>query len=267
MTRQLPLLLSVVMLSAAPAEDFIRHGDSAFEQGDYATALACYERAEERSVDPGHVAFNKATALYRLGRYREAELHYRYCLSDASDFRRARVLHDLGDALVQQSQGSDAELLQQAIRSYEQCLAEPSTNEELAASARANLDLAKQLLQQSKAKPKPNDPDAEPGDHKPTPKDKRPASQRNGGDPKPGVKPSTENGKQPADRSQMPIVTDETSPGRGNLPPIPDADDLQPLSPEDTAALLQREAQRIARERREQQQRSISAPSRRVMDW
>jgi hypothetical protein len=53
----------------------------------------------------------------------------------------------------------------------------------------------------------------------------------------------------------------------GNLPPIPDQDELAPLSPEDTAAYLRRVAARVARERREHKQHLAPKAPPGVPDW
>src|SRR5262245_43565913 len=89
--------LALTLVSAAPGpdvEDLVRQGNEAFAQKDYAAAVKFYEQAEERTPDPGLVAFNKAAALFRLERYREAELSYQRCLEDgeAPETRRARAL-------------------------------------------------------------------------------------------------------------------------------------------------------------------------------
>src|SRR5262245_39430200 len=111
-------LLALALVSATPAGDplqLVRQGNAAFERGDYPAALRFYEQAEPLITDPGLVASNKAAALYRLERYRDAELHYRYCLSDTTGQRRAEVLYDLANCLVQQEQGRSAKLLSDAI--------------------------------------------------------------------------------------------------------------------------------------------------------
>src|SRR3954449_9586733 len=58
---------TVALLGAAPAvpSDPLRQGNDAFERQDYARAIEDYTQAEEQAADPGAVAFNKATALYR----------------------------------------------------------------------------------------------------------------------------------------------------------------------------------------------------------
>src|SRR5206468_3004640 len=78
-------LVALLQLGAFLQEgDWIRQGNAAFARDDLDKALAFYEKAEDATADPGLVAFNKAAVLYRLKRYREAELHYRRCLDDDS---------------------------------------------------------------------------------------------------------------------------------------------------------------------------------------
>ena len=122
--RATPVLLGVAGLftlgwSATPTpDDFVRQGNAAFERQDYQAAVDLYARAEERTTDPGLVAFNKATACYRVGRFAEAAAGYRRCLEDeqAPPERRARAFYDLGNALVKQSGDASAALLAQAVR-------------------------------------------------------------------------------------------------------------------------------------------------------
>src|SRR5271156_4871 len=101
------VLLAVALVSAAPADradDELRQGNLAFERGDYDGAMRHYEQAEIEITDPGLVAFNEAAALYRLGQYAEAAEHYLRARDDAIGPRRARLLYDLGNCLVQQAQ-------------------------------------------------------------------------------------------------------------------------------------------------------------------
>src|SRR5262249_18825115 len=55
--------------------------------------------------------------------------------------------------------------------------------------------------------------------------------------------------------------------GKGDLPPVPDEDDLANLTPEDVAEHLKQAAARIAREQRENRQRLVAAPYRNLLDW
>jgi tetratricopeptide (TPR) repeat protein len=251
--------------------ELIRQGNVAFAHADYEGALHFYELAGQRTGDPGLVAFNRAAAYYRLGRYREAELDYRRCLEDdaAEPSRRARALYDLGNCLMQQAQGRDAALLEQAVQAYEGCLGFPPDDGNLRADAQHNLELAKLLWLKAKAS---NPPNSNEPSGSTDPKHKDPGSKKNV-DPKTAMGDPSQAGKDKgklvsdkAPNGQKAIETKETVPGRGNLPPIPDADALQPLSPEDTAVHLDRIAERILRERREFRRGSgIVAPH--VKDW
>jgi hypothetical protein len=57
------------------------------------------------------------------------------------------------------------------------------------------------------------------------------------------------------------------SPGAGNLPLIPDQNELTPLSAADTAAYLDQIANRILRERAEHRRRHVTKPPAHVKDW
>src|SRR5262249_34392419 len=114
---------TTLLLAASPfsdAEDLLHQGNTAFARGDYETALGYYRQAEGQIADPGLLAFNEAAALYKLGRYREAEIHYWLARQDAAGERLARVLYDLGNAVFQQASSKDVPLLQRAIGFYEE---------------------------------------------------------------------------------------------------------------------------------------------------
>ena len=57
------------------------------------------------------------------------------------------------------------------------------------------------------------------------------------------------------------------APGEGNLPAVPDRDEMVPLPPEDAAAHLQQAAGRVLREQREHRTRSLKGPVPGVKDW
>jgi hypothetical protein len=229
------------------------------------------------------VAFNKAAALYRLaaqpdndGRraalYREAEQSYRRCLEDADGPRQAQTLYGLGNSLLQQGGERGADVLREAVRCYERCRAHPDVASvpDLADDARFNLELAKLLLLQAPAgnPNKPNDPNTSenPMDKDPPKPDnpKGPAEQGNNT----GQKPVGVGERVKPEPGTTPIKTDEMTPGEGQvLPPVPDKDEPVALSPEDAREHLLRAAQRVVRERREHQLRSVKPPARDVKDW
>jgi Ca-activated chloride channel family protein len=263
-------LLAVGLISAVPAktvEDLVYQGNAAFERGDFATAVDYYTRAETRVVDPGLVALNKAAALYRLGRYREAELSYQCCREDASGDRLVRVLYDLGNAIVQQAQDRDAKHLAEAIGYYEECLQRGGHDSDLAEDVRFNLKLAQALLARAKtAKDQPTSDNPNSSESS-NPRD-RANDGRSAGNLFPGAPDARGRERALADRSGDPATSNQPpAPGVGNLPAIPDQDDLAPLSSQDTTAYLDQVAARVARERKEHRQRLPSTAARAEKDW
>jgi len=268
--------LAMAAVAAAPVlrpDDLVRQGNAAFARGDFAGAVELYARAEERTLDPGLVAFNEAAALYQLGRYRDAELHLRRCQEDAGGSRHARVLYNLGNCLVQQARGRNSQRLRQAIRNYEQCLELEDIEPELAADARHNLEVARLLLQQAKSsRDNQSDSSEEQGGATPQPEDQR-------NDVKPGgdqAMTTLPNGtdkagqavNQAGERNPAPSKTGQPPPpGKGNLPPIPDEDELTEMSPEDAALHLKQAAARIVQDSRAYRERAVPAPPANVLDW
>jgi Ca-activated chloride channel family protein len=261
--------LAVLLLAVAagpPPEDRLRRGNGAFEAEHFDDAVEEYTRAEERATDPGLVAFNKAAALFRLGRYREAELHYRRCLDDATGSRRARALYDLGNCLLQQARDRDARLLEQAVACYRVCRRAPGADLPLRADAAHNLELARLLWLKARVNGAEESPRSD--------EDNGQAAQKNqdeGGPSETGGDPNDPKGAQPGKGKQA--AEDRgggertmPTPGRGNLPTLPDADELVPLPPEDTAAYLDRLVERIRWERRKHWRTAVPAVPN-VKDW
>lgn len=255
--------LTALLLAATPEltpEDYVRQGNAAFERADYEEAVKLYNHAEERITNPGLVAYNKATALYHLRDFRGAEVHYRRCLEDATDGRRAAMLYNLGNCLLQESRGDNADQLKKAMACYDLCMKQEGAPDQVRADARHNLELAKLLW----FKARQNRPNKEPGTNpdepkEPPPDPKKPTEEKKtpsgNPDPGPNENPMAKGQPQPDPHDQRtPLPTKEAPPpGSGNLPPIPDKGELPPMSPEDAAAHLQRAAERILRERRQHQ--------------
>jgi len=142
------VFIAVALVSAAPLtrpDELLRRGNAAFRQDEHEAAVELYTRAEEWVTDPGLVAFNKAAALYRLGRFREAELHYRRCREDAAGARRAKLHYDLANCLVQRAGEHDAEALAEAIHLYDECRRDPNADASLTDDAQHNIEIAKLL--------------------------------------------------------------------------------------------------------------------------
>lgn len=261
------------LIGAAPnadPEEQVRQGNAAFARGEYDSAVKLYASAEGRITDPGLVAFNTATALYRLGRYPSAEWHFRLCLQDATGPRRARVLYGLGNCLVHTAGERNVEALGEAIRCYDQCLQVEDLDPDLAADARHNLELAKLLWARARSSTPEKDPDKANGADSSS---KPPPQQLNSKTGRPELVPGTPShaGDRTAvtpEPGHQPLRTNEPpAPGTGNLPPVPDHQPLTALAPEDTAAHLRRATAQILGERREHQQQSVKPPARGVKDW
>jgi len=277
-THQLPyaililffLFLLSVLSGAEPlsgAEDLLLKGNAAFERNDYEAALSLYRQAEGKIADPSWLAFNEGAALYRLGRYRESEIHYWLSRQDAVGLRQARVLYDLGNSVFRQAGGKDTGLLQRAIGFYEECLANPDTDPELAENARHNLALARDLMKRTKAA-SPNRPEESNRANKP-PEDANPPAPSNLAGSNPGFDDDAGAGQRPGEGSEDRTNSKKSSrqPGIGNLPPVPDSEQLTPLNSEDTSAYLKQAADRILRERRGHYGKSVFRPSQNVKDW
>src|SRR5262249_38270251 len=120
-------VLSGALVAASPPADrspdeLLRSGNAAFLRGGWGAAEHFYKLAEERTGDPGLVAFNKATVLMQRGETREAELHYLRSLDDlaAPPDRRAKALYNRGVCLL--ARGGSAGVSRSAIACFEQSL-------------------------------------------------------------------------------------------------------------------------------------------------
>jgi tetratricopeptide (TPR) repeat protein len=268
------MLIGLTVVAATPRsqpEDLIRQGNEAFARGDPAAAVEFYTQAEDRADDPGLVAFNKAAALYRLGRYRDAELHYRRAREDATGMRLTRLLCNLGNTLLQQAGEGDAVRLREAIRLYEECLRQSESEESLLAEARHNLELARLLVVRArpgKEGPDPSNPDQErePGQPNETQNSSGAEGAERMAAANPGGKPQPLSGAQ-SGKEAAAGQTDQPPPGKGNIPPLPDEDELVPLTPEDAQEHLKQAAARIQQERHEFRRRPTPPPTAKVKNW
>lgn len=276
---RLPIaVLAVGLVSAGPADppaDLIREADAAYDRGDLDTAESLYARAEERTPDPGLVAFNKGAALYRRGDFRRAELCFRRALGDAEipAERRGRALYNLGNSLVRQAGETDVKLLQSAIDCYEMALRE-SADEGVRSDAGHNLEVAKLLWAKARARRPAGERDDwdEPRSPKNPPPDpfkqpENPGNDGSGEGPK-KADPSTrlDVGKGP-DMGPAPKETEKPTPGQGSLPVLPDTDKVESLSPEDARAVLNKAGVRIQRERQKLREEAAQGERPSAKDW
>jgi tetratricopeptide (TPR) repeat protein len=268
------VVLAAAFVGANPvsdAESLIRQGNAAFERKDYVAAVALYTQAEPLAVDPGHIAFNKAAALYQLGNYRDAERHYRCALENASEPRRTYARYGVANCLVHQGRDLGAPALREAIDLYEMCLQRDDLDPDLATDTRHNLELAKLLWLEARANQTERANEEEPNDPpNPKPPDQSGTkAQPNGNDSGTG-RPDSKGQRVPfkPDAGMKPKpADDQPAPGTGTLPPVPDTADLSPLSPDDAAAHLEEAAVRIVRERRSHRLQTIKPVAPGVKDW
>jgi tetratricopeptide (TPR) repeat protein len=264
------LALPILIGGTQPA-DALRRGNIAYERGDYESAVRAYSQAESTITDPGLAAFNKATALYQRGKYRDAEQAFRCALEDAVGPRRTFALYGLGSALVQQGRERGAEVLREAVRCYEACIQRDDISADLADDACHNIELAKMLL--ATISPKSSDkPDTRPDDKEEKPKPPQPRTTPESGEEPVGKGKADSRGEKQRvrkDQAKDAQQTDEGAPGAGReLPPVPDQEDMAPMSPEDAQEHLKRAAARVMSEQRVHQKlKRARGSNENGLDW
>lgn len=252
------------------AEDAIRAGNVAAGRGDFAAAEAHYAAAAERTVDPGLVAFNRAAVSYRRGEWRDAEAGFTRALDDRAcpPDRRAKAWYNRGVCLIRR--GGLAEL-RVAIDCFESCLVSPVAGAALTADARHNLELAKVLWLEARAKeqktPLPNDPPDFPPETDPTPPQQGPGGDDSGDQHQPQSPPEIDPRTGLPKDGATAQKTDRRTPGAGTLPVNVGGAALPPRTPEEVRNYLKGVADRLAKERRSVAE-LVAPPERpRVKDW
>lgn len=280
-----PVVGCFALVAAAPPrtdtpEELIRRANDAFRAGDTDTADKLYIAAEERTADPGLVAFNQAAILFERGQFREAEKHYDRVLDDAAcpPERAAKAWYNRGTCLLRR--GGTMSVYRSAAACFERTLDSPAADEPLKADARHNLELAKLLWNEERkkaAKPEEESPNKQPPpeeDRQPKPAPEKPgASDQNtdptnpGTTPKTGSQPQPQPQVQPKDGSQ-PTPTDQQVVGNNqNLQMPEDKDEVQKLSPEEARAYLKETSKRRKRELRSLLETLYGPERPGVRDW
>jgi Ca-activated chloride channel family protein len=248
------VLLSIAAVSLPGPEAQIREGNQEFAAGNFQSALDDYGAAEERCIDPGMVAYDKAAALYAQGRYREAEVQYRCCAEDAVGLRRSHVLYGLANCLVLEGNGQDPERLRKAVRRYEECLGSSALSAELSDDAGHNLELARILLANANIRGSTREhqepeADADQPQRQDSMEEQRRERSETGhpADASEFNQPSSDR----EDLQKMEAGDKKSHPGKGDLPTLPDQDTLAPLTRDDALNHLQEARTRIDQERQE----------------
>ncbi|MBX7106394.1 MAG: VWA domain-containing protein, partial [Gemmataceae bacterium] len=245
--------VATLAVAAIPPGDAILRGNQAQEAGRPADALALYDRAAERTTDPGEAAFNQGVALAHLGRHAEAAERFRRSLTDATGERRNRALYNLGTSRLREPPRRAAVTEAIAVLSD----AEREATGDLRDMARANRLLAEQILAILPAIDKEQEP---PGDGPPRPGDTA-ASSANNQKPRPSTDATPKLSPPTGSPDQ---TTPQTAPGRGNLPMLPDTETLAPIT--DVARYLAEVELRV-RAHRQEQRRVRTVPRREYPDW
>jgi tetratricopeptide (TPR) repeat protein len=274
--RPLGLLLpALVLVAAAPAslppEELVRQGNSAVGRQQYPDALKLYEQAEDRTTDPGLVAFNEGVAFFLQGNFVQAETHFRQACQGATGSRQVRATYNLAASLLRTAGDSDVAKLAEAVALFGDCLRE-DTDEGLAADARHNLELAKLLWAQAKARPKPPQEKPPPNDEEQKPQPPTPEPVKQPGEDDGSANPTKGSGQRAnvtPEPGQEPIKTDgQQAPGENpNLPVIPDREELAPMSREEAEAHLRQAVEAVLQEGRTHRQHKQRVPSGRVRNW
>ena len=272
------IAVTLAVIAAAPSsertpEEWLREANAAVARGDFDAAEKLYMLAEDRTQDPGLVAFNKGYAHFRRREFDRAEQHYTRALDDRDcpPERRANALYNRGVCLL--SQGGLAKL-RAAIDSFERCLAMDPAEPRLVGDARHNLELAKLMWAEARAKerkkPLPNEPT---DDEPPTPQPTRPEVPQY--DPFAPENLGTESGRRyggaeslgPQAKGGTPKGTDQTTGGKGNQPVLANADRLPDWNDQQVREYLDHLAGRLARERRGTAVLTAPAERPNVKDW
>ena len=242
-------------------------------RGDQIGAEQHYSAAMERTDDPGLIAFNKAALFLQIGELRAAELHYVRCLDDqaAPPARRAKAWYNRGVCLL--ARGGSAALYRSAISCFEQCL-DLNPDAVLTADAQHNLEISKLLWNQARVQertqPIPSDLPPEAFEPPPQRQQPDPIFNSDAGTDHANSSPQTAKSAPqpgPSPRGKTANSTDQKNAGAGSLPVLLDNDQQEPLSPEDSRALLQNAARRLKKDRTFNAE-MLAGPERpHVRDW
>ncbi len=276
--RYAPLLLLAGIAAQTPdsgsGEAPRRAAQDAWRRGDDAAAKLLYAAAGERSLDPGGIAFNLGVVHFRNKEYREADLQFQRALDDseAPAERRAKAFYNRGTGLIHLG---GLKAYRAAIEDFERCLNLSESDAELSRDAEHNLELAKLLWLEARAKskdkPLPNErlpeepPEAPPKPEKPdrTERNSRDPSGTNTGDSKPGdIDPIT--GLPKTDGA---TGTKKTVGGKGNLPVSGEWNGWRPENEAEAREYLKRLAARLAKDRRELIDQTAPPEQANVKDW
>jgi tetratricopeptide (TPR) repeat protein len=277
--------LAIVLAAAAPpfevsAEELIRQANAAFAREDFDESNRLYEAAEVVSADPGLVAFNRGAVMFKSQRYAEAARYYLLVLNDAAcpPERAAKAWYNRGTCLLRQS-GATTTVYRSAIACLERAFDSAAADAALKANARHNLELAKMLW--NEARKKENKQDNPNNDLPPEDPRSEPPQRPLGSDSQIGEPDGSDGGgggtqvpkivQQPVAGAGMkatPSNGQAPAPGAtGQIQPLEDKTNIQPLSPEETREHLRRTAERLRRDQQIMRMTLYGAERAGLHDW
>ena len=265
----LPITFSIGLLAAAPAQaespdELIRRANATLRDGDGDAAEKLYAEAEERTADPGLVAFNRAAVLFDRKQFAKAAALYKLVLDDRAcpPDRAAKAWYNRGTALLLATHNPAGVLdaYRTAIADFENAIDAAGPDAFLKANAEQNLVIAK--LRWDEERKKAGKPDASPNQDVPPEEDRQPKPSEfdnqpgdldpNGNDRPGGATPQPAGTQpQPAPSGTKPQETTQTTAGNNpQLEVLKDTDEVQKLTPEQARAYLQKTAEWRKRQRR-----------------
>lgn len=262
---------SALAQDAPPREDprsaakLVTEGNKLLAGGNYAEALAAYDRAAELLPDSPEVAYNRGVALYRMEAYAQAEPALQNALRPGNPELEANAKYNLGRcahaAALKQQENPEAAIndLSRAIRFYQDALQiapeDPDASKNLGLAARLKTFLERRLEQQEQQQPS-SQPTSQP-DQQPT---SQPTSQPQQGDQEQDQQGESEQQQNQQDEHRPDQDAEQDEKGEGQKKQEPSEQDpaedeeQREMTPEQAEKFLQ-EARDKERERREEKRR------------
>jgi tetratricopeptide (TPR) repeat protein len=167
----------------------IKEGNRLLDEGKYGEALAAYDKAHELMPDLPEVAYNRGIALYRLGKYADAEKTLQDALQRTRPELEAKAKYNLGRcahaSAIQNKDKTEEAIndLTKAIGFYNDALQimpedeEAKKNKQLAEGLRDYLQKVLEKQQQEKKKEPSSQPSSQPNDEQTSQPSEQPSSQ------------------------------------------------------------------------------------------
>ncbi len=251
--RKLYIFLGLVLLVIPAGEEHMPSlvkGYQAYVNADYDTALHEYELALQQSNDPGRYALDLGAIAAQAGRYSEAVQWFSRSLEDATVERQLIALYGQATSLTHLAgtqQGKRAVmLLERAIAGYQQTLLRLADvlKQNASRSHRIvekqdiehNLNIAIALLKQKQQEPEPPEQPEQPDNT-------TPPSLTSDGTGTGNARVGSMQGPRGSESASS--STEQSIPGRGNLPALPDDEEAPPISAEEAERRLQQLLKRL----------------------